>query len=117
MASPHVAGIVLLMKTLAPDLVLDDIRQILHDTAVDMETPGFDEATGYGRVDAHAALIAAHKTIVDLDDDGIIGINDFLFLLSAWGPCPGGVACDGDFDFDGNVGINDFLTLLGYWDS
>ncbi len=117
MATPHVAGLVLLMKSLAPDLVLADIRQILQDTAVDMETPGFDEATGYGRVDAYAALVEAHKTVVDLDDDGIIGIDDFLIVLAIWGPCPGGVdPCVGDFDGDDNVGMTDFLILLGYWD-
>ncbi len=119
MAAPHVTGIVLLMKTIAPDLTLPDIRQILHDTAVDMQTPGFDEATGYGRVNAHAALIEAHKTIVDLDGDGTIGIADMLILLGIWGPCPDPpdpqLSCEGDFDRDANVGITDFLILLGYW--
>ena len=116
MAAPHVSGIVGLMKTLAPDLALADIRQILHDTAAEMQTPGFDEATGYGRVNAYAALIAAHKTIVDLDGDGTIGINDFLTLLGIWGQCPDTEAsCEGDFDNDLNVGITDFLILLGYW--
>ena len=119
MATPHVAGIVLLMKTLSPNLALPDIRQILHDTAVDMQTPGFDEATGYGRVDAHAALIEAHKTIVDLDGDGTIGIGDMLILLGIWGQCPDPpdpeLSCEGDFDDDANVGITDFLILLGYW--
>ncbi len=116
MATPHVSGIVLLMKTLAPDLALSDIRLILHDTAADMQTPGFDEATGYGWVNAHAALIEAHKTIVDLDGDGTIGISDFLILLGIWGPCPDPESsCEGDFDNDANVGITDFLLLLSYW--
>lgn len=114
MATPHVTGVVLLMKTLAPDLTLADIRQILHDTAVDMQAIGFDEATGYGRVNASAALVEAHKTIVDLDGDGVIGIIDFLTLLADWGPCSAN-PCPGDFDFDGDVGIADFLILLSYW--
>ena len=81
-----------------------------------MQTPGFDEVTGYGLVNAHAALIEAHKTIVDLDGDGTIGINDFLILLGIWGQCPDPEAfCVGDFDNDLNVGITDFLILLGYW--
>ncbi len=116
MAAPHVSGIVGLMKALAPELALADVRQILHDTAVDMQTPGFDDPTGYGRVNAHAALIEAHKTIVDLDGDGTIGINDFLALLGIWGPCPDPeLSCEGDFDNDADVGITDFLILLGYW--
>jgi len=43
------------------------------------------------------------------DNDGNVGIVDFLGLLSQWttaGPC--------DFD-GGNVGITDFLALLANW--
>ncbi len=48
----------------------------------------------------------------DLDGDGTVGINDFLEVLSLWGPNPGGPP---DFDGDGTVGINDFLELLANW--
>ena len=53
----------------------------------------------------------------DLDEDGIVGILDFLLLLSLWGdcqdPCP--PFCVGDIDQDCNVGISDFLLLLSNW--
>ena len=26
----------------------------------------------------------------DIDDDGVVGINDFLHVLGTWGPCPSG---------------------------
>ncbi len=48
----------------------------------------------------------------DLDGDGMVGINDFLALLAAWGPNPGHPA---DLDGDDVVGINDFLSLLANW--
>ena len=48
----------------------------------------------------------------DLDDDGIVGITDFLSLLAQWGSNPGGPP---DFDGDGTVGITDFLELLAHW--
>jgi len=48
----------------------------------------------------------------DLDGDGMVGINDFLDLLSLWGTNPIGPP---DFDGDGTVGINDFLELLANW--
>ncbi len=48
----------------------------------------------------------------DVDGDGIVGINDFLDLLAAWGPNPGHPA---DIDQDGSVGITDFLALLSAW--
>ncbi len=52
----------------------------------------------------------------DLDGDGAVGINDFLDLLAAWGPCPSCPPfCTGDVNFDCEVGINDFLTLLANW--
>jgi hypothetical protein len=44
------------------------------------------------------------------DQDGTVGIVDFLAMLAQWGG-PG--TCD--FDFDGEVGILDFLQLLGNW--
>ena len=53
----------------------------------------------------------------DLDEDGVVGIVDFLALLAAWGPCsdPCPPACPGDLDDDCVVGIIDFLTLLANW--
>ncbi len=52
----------------------------------------------------------------DLDDDGVVGITDFLMLLAIWGPCPPAGRCLGDLDCDGTVGITDFLAVLAAWD-
>ena len=53
----------------------------------------------------------------DLDEDGIVGISDFLLLLSLWGDCPDPCppACVGDIDEDCTVGITDMLLLLANW--
>ena len=52
----------------------------------------------------------------DVNADGIVGIQDFLFLLSAWGPCPGPpVGCPGDLDGDGEVFIVDLLIMFANW--
>ncbi len=51
----------------------------------------------------------------DLDGDGVVGIQDFLMLLAAWGPCPPAGACPADLDGDGVVGIADLLALLANW--
>jgi hypothetical protein len=51
----------------------------------------------------------------DIDGDGLVGINDFLALLGAWGPCGDCGACPADLDGDCQVGIDDFLLLLGAW--
>jgi hypothetical protein len=41
-----------------------------------------------------------------------VGIQDFLELLSAWGPNSGHPA---DYDRNGGVDIVDFLALLANW--
>ncbi|MHC4766009.1 MAG: choice-of-anchor Q domain-containing protein [Planctomycetota bacterium] len=55
----------------------------------------------------------------DLNGDGSVGVNDFLLLLAAWGPCPDPCppACPADFDGDCTVGVTDFLRLLASWGS
>ena len=65
-----------------------------------------------------AQLGLAARIPADLDGDGHVGINDFLLLLAAWGPCPGPPdPCLADIDGDGMVGVADFLLLLGVWGS
>ena len=56
MASPHVAGVAALIKSLHPEYGPDEIRQVLQDTAEDLGNPGWDERYGYGLVDAYAAV-------------------------------------------------------------
>jgi serine protease len=56
MASPHVAGVAALVKSVHPEYGPDEIRQVLQDTAQDLGAPGWDERYGYGLVDAYAAV-------------------------------------------------------------
>jgi serine protease len=56
MASPHIAGVAALIKSLHPEWDPDQIRQALIDTAEDLGEPGRDDYFGYGLVDAAAAL-------------------------------------------------------------
>ncbi|MEA3470591.1 MAG: S8 family serine peptidase, partial [Thermodesulfobacteriota bacterium] len=60
-ATPHVAGIAALMLTVTPDLTPDNVQDILQNFARDLGEPGFDEETGYGLVDAHAAVMEAYR--------------------------------------------------------
>jgi thermitase len=55
-ATPHVAGVAGLLKAADPGLTAAEIRDILRSSAVDMSTIGWDTQTGYGRVNAAAAL-------------------------------------------------------------
>jgi subtilisin family serine protease len=69
MASPHVAGVVALIQAarlangldpLPPGSETDTgtptVRAVLHDTAEDLGSSGYDELYGYGLVDAYAAV-------------------------------------------------------------
>jgi hypothetical protein len=53
----------------------------------------------------------------DINGDGVVSIQDFLFLLQFWGPCPAACppSCPGDVTGDCVIGINDFLLLLQNW--
>ena len=58
MAGPHVAGIVALMRQANPEADVATIKQVLMDTARDLGTSGEDNETGWGLVDAFAAVSA-----------------------------------------------------------
>ncbi|WP_158705080.1 S8 family serine peptidase [Salinibacter altiplanensis] len=45
-------GVASLLKGIAPNMVGDDLRQILQRTADDIADPGYDKQTGHGRLDA-----------------------------------------------------------------
>ncbi len=62
-ATPLVAGIVTLMLSIKPNLMIEEIRSILRTTAQDLvgrtseDIPGFDPYHGAGRVNAYQALL------------------------------------------------------------
>jgi len=56
MATPHVAGVIALMRQANPNLSSEQVRQILLDTADDLGTLGNDNDYGMGIVDALEAV-------------------------------------------------------------
>jgi len=59
MASPHVAGVAALLKSLHPDWTNVQIRQTIETSADDLGSPGWDPVYGYGRLNAYQALSSA----------------------------------------------------------
>ena len=57
MASPHINGVVALMREANPDLSSEEIKQIMYDTAWDKGSPGNDNDYGWGLVNAFEAVI------------------------------------------------------------
>jgi subtilisin family serine protease len=117
MAAPHVSGTVCLLESVNPGMTPEELRDRLVETAIDIGTPGFDEETGWGRLNVTAAVTGPPPVFGDLDGDGEVGIADLLLLLAAWGDCPGPCppSCPADLDADCQVGIGDLLALLAAW--
>ncbi|MHC4421995.1 MAG: agmatine deiminase family protein [Planctomycetota bacterium] len=64
----------------------------------------------------YVSVTVTHRLAADIDGDGVVGVLDFLALLSAWGPCPAPPAdCPADIDGNGDVDVVDFLALLAAW--
>lgn len=59
MASPHVAGVIALLKSGKPSLTFDEALSSLVSTACDLGASGYDYSFGYGLVDVYAAAAAA----------------------------------------------------------
>ncbi|MBI1296511.1 S8 family serine peptidase [bacterium] len=55
-AAPHVAGIAALLLTVEPSLTVEQLVSLITGSAVDVHAPGWDEYSGYGRIDAARAL-------------------------------------------------------------
>jgi len=62
MATPHVSGVVALMIANGTTGV-ENIRQVLHDTAQDLGASGYDTTYGHGLLDAYAALQGGYPSL------------------------------------------------------
>ncbi|MGE7932539.1 S8 family serine peptidase [Viridibacillus arvi] len=55
-AAPHVAAVAALYKIKHQDATVNEIKETLTSTATDMNEEGWDEKTGFGKLNAKAAL-------------------------------------------------------------
>ncbi len=63
MATPHVTGVVALLRQANPDLSVEQVKQIIYDTAFDLGEVGEDNSYGWGMIDAYEAVIKALETV------------------------------------------------------
>ena len=91
MASPQVAGVVGLMKSIYPQLTAKQVTDALTSTALDLGTSGRDNDYGYGLVQPESALLSLdsikatatydQSLIVDMAGSFVVSLNvtDDLF--------------------------------------
>lgn len=60
-ACPFAAGVAALILSVNPALTPDLVRAIMQNASVDIGTPGYDNDSGFGRLDAFAAVQAAQS--------------------------------------------------------
>jgi hypothetical protein len=123
-----------------PGLALEDLLGLSHDdvialyggagggTGIDLAdvpigsasyvritNPGDPETTPAVEIDAFSDVSPDGRP-ADIDNDGAVGVLDFLELLAGWGTCPVAPACcRADVNGDNQVSVADFLLLLGAW--
>jgi len=59
MASPHVAALAGLIRSVNPSLTNVEVMEIMRQTANDLGDPGYDQYYGYGEIDVQKALTTA----------------------------------------------------------
>lgn len=64
-ACPFAAGVAALIDSYVPGLSAAQIRESMRNSAVDLGDPGFDNQTGYGRLNAFGALNYAASLVND----------------------------------------------------
>lgn len=96
-ASPRAAATAGLVFSMKPLYTNEEVKEILKDSAKDLGTPGFDNAAGWGRLDAAGALALAN-----LRDCNGNGLYD-----------PSEIALDPSLDLNGNLYIDACETLDG----
>ena len=65
-SAPHVAGVAAMMLSAAPELPAWRIREILEETATDLEPKGKDPRTGAGLVNAWKAVSATESVLAEI---------------------------------------------------
>ena len=108
-SSPYAAGVAALILSVNPSLSAAQVESIMQSTCSDMGTSGYDAFTGWGMLNAEAAVIAALPCEEDLNDDGTVNGADLGLLLGAWGTAT--------YDLTGDNVVNgeDLGILLAAW--
>jgi subtilisin family serine protease len=89
MAAPHVAGLASLILSKHPEFTNDEVLQVIRQSADDIESPGWDLYSGYGRINVEKALKIDSVCIAKITEphmnDAISRITSLNVKISAFG--------------------------------
>lgn len=112
-ATPLAAGVCGLILSANTSLSPDEVQDALEAGCDDLESAGWDQYTGWGRINAYnSILLVMNDCPEDVNADDVVDIDDIFAVLAEWGPC---TACPEDVNEDGNVDIDDIFAVLAAW--
>ncbi len=85
MAAPHVAAAVALIRQYNPELTPEEIKTALLATAVDIDAPGEDNASGKGMIDLAAAVASLPSPDFPVVSTGAVELNSGEDGVAAFG--------------------------------
>jgi len=97
MAAPHVSGVAALVWSHWPALTADAVAMQITQTVVDVDSPDWDEYTGWGRLDAGAAvatLTAPADLWIHITAPAFVGAGQAVPLALVYGNGGGLAASD-----------------------
>ena len=79
-AAGHAAAIAALVKSASPSLTSSELRTALTSTALDIEAPGFDRDSGFGLLDAFAAVqsVSAQVCVGDCNQSRTVTVDELV---------------------------------------
>lgn len=92
-AAPAVAGVAALVLGRHPEASPEQVRQVLVESAADLNDPGWDKRSGYGQVDALAALehgLPAVALITNIENSQKIWRQQFPYEVRGTVRAPAG---------------------------
>ena len=123
-AAAHAAAIAALTKSANLSLTASQVQTALTTTALDIEAPGFDRDSGYGVLDALAAVqsVAAQPSptptptitcVGDCDGNGEVTVDELITMVNIdLGTTPLSACRPGDADGDGEIVVNEIIAAV-----
>ncbi len=113
-AAPHVAAIAALVmertQNLGVSLEPDEFYELLFASTIDIETAGFDNLSGFGRLDANLALSQVRASLGDVNLDGTVDFDDIPAFISVL--IGGEFQAEADCDENGVVDFSDIPSFI-----